>query len=89
MPNFLEELFKKNSYVTASFKTLFFVFRRDKAIKELEEIKEGQESQIKQFQRKIQELMARIEELEEELENERKLRQKTAQAQKDLESQVE
>ena len=33
--------------------------------------------------------MARIEELEEELENERKLRHKTEQARKDLESQVE
>ena len=64
-------------------------YRREKAIRELEDVKEGNENQIKQLQKKIQELLARIEELEEELENERKLRQKVELARKDLESQLE
>lgn len=55
----------------------------------MEEQKEGYENLIKQLQKKIQELLARVEELEEELENERKLRQKTELARKDLESQLE
>ena len=55
----------------------------------MEEIKETNESLIKQLQKKVAELLRRIEELEEELENERKLRQKTELARKDLESQLE
>merc|ERR1711979_55278 len=65
------------------------VTKREKAIKELEEVKESNENQIKQLQKKIEELLARIEELEDELENERKLRQKVELARKDLESQLE
>ena len=64
-------------------------FRKEKAIKELEEVREGNESQIKQLQKKIAELLARIEELEEELENERKMRQKVELSRKDLEGQIE
>lgn len=67
----------------------FSVCRREKSIKELEEVKENNENLIKQLQKRIQELLARIEELEEELENERKLRQKVELARKDLESQLE
>ena len=55
----------------------------------MEEIKEGQETQIKQLQKRIQELLARIEELEEELESERKMRQKVELQRKDLEQLVE
>ena len=68
--------------------TIFFI-RRDKAIKELEEAKEGQENQVKQLQKRIQELMARVEELEEELEAERKAKQKSENARKDLEADLE
>ena len=52
-------------------------------------MREGNEGTIKQLQKKITELLARIEELEEELENERKAKQKTELARKDLESQLE
>merc|ERR1712142_1179133 len=44
------------------------ISKRDKSIKELEEVRENSEGLIKQLQKKIAELLARIEELEEELE---------------------
>merc|ERR1712042_67936 len=53
------------------------ISKRDKSIKDLEEVKENSETLIKQLQKKIAELLARVEELEEELENERKAKQKT------------
>lgn len=55
----------------------------------MEEAREGQDNQIKQLQKRIAELLTRIEELEEELETERKLRQKVEMARKDLEAQLE
>merc|ERR1712042_343724 len=60
------------------------VAKRDKTIKELEEVKDNSETSIKQLQKKIADLLARIEELEEELENERKNKQKTELARKEL-----
>merc|ERR1740131_237895 len=62
------------------------IAKRDKSIRELEDVKENSESLIKQLQKKVAELLARIEELEEELENERKAKQKTELARKELES---
>ena len=67
----------------------FVDFRKEKAIKELEEVRDNNENLIKQLQKKIAELLARIEELEEELENERKLRQKSELVRKDLEEHLE
>merc|ERR1711962_154203 len=61
------------------------IAKRDKSIRELEDVKENSESLIKQLQKKVAELLARIEELEEELENERKAKQKTELARKELE----
>merc|ERR1712042_169769 len=55
----------------------------------LEEVKDNSETSIKQLQKKIADLLARIEELEEELENERKNKQKTELARKELESNLE
>merc|ERR1719177_26986 len=54
-------------------------------IKELEETKEANENTIKQLQKKISELLSRIEELEAE----RVAKQKVEMARKDLESQLE
>merc|ERR1711962_1710086 len=65
------------------------ISKRDKSIKELEEVRENSEGLIKQLQKKIAELLARIEELEEELENERKAKQKTELARKELEANLE
>merc|ERR1712121_541284 len=65
------------------------ISKRDKSIKELEEVRENSETLIKQLQKKIAELLARVEELEEELENERKAKQKTELARKELESNLE
>merc|ERR1712202_83758 len=65
------------------------ISKRDKSIKELEEVKENSEVLIKQLQKKIAELLARVEELEEELENERKAKQKTELSRKELESNLE
>merc|ERR1712168_1228939 len=53
------------------------VVKRHKSIRDLEEAKEGLEGTVKQLQKKIADLLARIEELEEELENERKAKQKS------------
>merc|ERR1739838_462965 len=63
--------------------------KRDKSIKELEIVKEDSENTIKQLQKKIAELLGRVEELSEELENERKIKQKTELARKDLEVQLD
>merc|ERR1712183_285982 len=63
--------------------------KKDRMIKELEENKEANENTIKQLQKKITELLSRIEELEEELEAERVAKQKVEMARKDLESQLE
>merc|ERR1712142_239378 len=63
--------------------------KRERTIKELEEVKENNENLIKQLQKKIAELLARIEELEEELDAERVAKQKVEMARKDLESQLE
>merc|ERR1712168_1789503 len=62
---------------------------KDRAIKDLEETKDANENTIKQLQKKISELLARIEELEEELETERQNKQRVELARKDLESQLE
>merc|ERR1739838_991813 len=63
--------------------------KRDKSIKELEIVKEDSENTIKQLQKKIAGLLGRVEELSEELENERKIKQKTELARKDLEVQLD
>merc|ERR1712142_98665 len=65
------------------------ISKRDKSIKELVEVKENSETLIKQLQKKIAELLGRIEELEEELENERKAKQKVELSRKELESNLE
>merc|ERR1712142_738502 len=44
------------------------IVKRDKSIRDLEEVKEGLEGSVKGLQKKIADLLARIEELEEELE---------------------
>merc|ERR1712240_457344 len=63
--------------------------KRDKSIRELEEAKDGLEGNVKQLQKKIADLLARIEELEEELEAERKAKQKSELSRKELETQLE
>merc|ERR1711962_1480567 len=65
------------------------VVKRDKSIRDLEEEKEGLEGTVKSLQKKIADLLARIEELEEELEAERKAKQKTELSRKELETQLE
>jgi myosin heavy subunit len=65
------------------------VVKRDKSIRDLEEAKEGLEGTVKGLQKKIADLLARIEELEEELEAERKAKQKSELSRKELETQLE